>query len=50
MERPNPPVPGKITHHSVELFWKAPRAKEGRTSVTIQQQPGQENEFETIYT
>eukprot|EP00116_Pleurobrachia_bachei_P009117 sb/3469379/ len=50
MERPNPPVPGKITHYSVELFWKIPRSKEGRTSVTIQQQPGQENEFETIYT
>lgn len=50
LERPNPPYPGKVTHHSAELFWKIPKAKEPRISVILQQCMEHEGEFETIYT
>jgi len=49
LDRPNPPFPGKITHHSAELFWKIPR-KEPRLSVLLQQSGGHNVNFETIYT
>ena len=50
LDRPNPPVPGKVTHHSAELFWKVPKSKDVRISVLIQLCAPNEEDYETIYT
>ena len=50
LERPNPPAPGKVTHFSIELFWKVPKLQDPKVSVVLQQSEGKEAEYSNVYT
>lgn len=46
--RPDPPVVGKVTHHSIELYWKKPSQGSGKISYCIQEEDSKGG-YGTVY-